>query len=180
MQAKKIVVIGPESTGKSSLCASLAQHYQSEWLPEYAREYLLKNGKDYKYQDLVKIAEGQVESETSFLQSQSSAHQSVLFLDTDLYVIKIWSEYVFNSCENRILTQIAKRNYDLYLLCDIDLPWIADELREYPDYESRLKLFHYYQDALVNQHVPWRIVNGNNQTRVDLAIRHIDEWLKLF
>jgi NadR type nicotinamide-nucleotide adenylyltransferase len=181
---KKIVITGPESTGKSTLSAKLAAHYQTFWVPEYAREYLEKNGAQYEYEDLLTIAKGQIEleEEISKLQSQVltrdsalSTHDSLLFIDTDMYVMKVWSEFVFNDCTNWILNRIAERNYDLYLLCDTDLPWVEDDLREYPDEKIRKELFHFYKDIMVNQSTPWCIISGNYEERFDKAVQFIDE-----
>ena len=183
MQFKKIVVIGPESTGKSFLCKQLAQHYNSVWVPEYAREYLLTNGKEYTYEDLSVIAAGQINSEETILHDLSEldpgnpAKNQPVFIDTDLYVIKVWSEFVFNRCENRVLNQIALRNYDLYLLCNTDLPWEKDELREYPDIETRKKLFHYYKDAMINQSAPWVQISGKYDKRLSLAVDAVDKLM---
>src|SRR6476659_6147904 len=112
---KKFVVIGPESTGKSTLCSQLAEQYHTIWVPEYAREYLEKNGTDYSYDDLLIIAKGQVDLEESFVnlrmtngkprmtnESQLTTHHSpltthhspLLFIDTDMVVMKVWCEYV--------------------------------------------------------------------------------------
>ena len=150
---KKIVVIGPESTGKSSLCNALADHYKTIWVKEFAREYLERNGKDYVFEDLYKIALGQLEEiENAVVKvgiQQQENTQNLLFIDTDLYVIKIWSEFVFNKCDNSILTEITKQQFDLYLLCDVDLPWVSDNLREYPDLKVRQKLFHYYKEEIL-------------------------------
>jgi nicotinamide riboside kinase len=93
-QLKKIVVIGPESTGKSTLCEQLAKHYNTEWVKEYAREYLLKNGTDYTFDDLLIIAKGQLNLEDS--SASNNEQQSTLFIDTDMYVMKVWCEFVFN------------------------------------------------------------------------------------
>jgi NadR type nicotinamide-nucleotide adenylyltransferase len=178
MTIKKIVVIGPESTGKSTLCKQLAAHYGSLWVPEYAREYLLKNGTKYSLEDLSIIADGQIHNEETIaaagLNRPLTTDHQLLFIDTDLYVIKVWSEFVFNACDNRILSQVATRKYDLYLLCSTDLPWEKDELREYPDLSSREKLFHYYKDALVNQYVPWALISGSQEERLQNAIRAVD------
>lgn len=170
MQIKKIVIIGPESTGKSTLSESLAQHYRTVWVKEYAREYLLQQEGKYKFEDLAVIARGQSAAEEKGIADADS----YLFLDTDLYVIKVWSEFVFNKCDNSILTAIAKRKYDAYLLCNIDLPWVDDELREYPDLQTREKLFHYYKEIMVSQGVPWTIIGGNENERLDSAVRFID------
>ena len=165
--AKKIVVIGPESTGKSTLCEQLASHYQTQWVPEYAREYLLKHGMKYTYNDLLTIAKGQVELEEKHLHSLS---RPLLFIDTDMYVMKVWCEFVFGNCHSWILKQIAERKYDCYLLCNVDLPWVKDELREYPDLESRRRLYHIYRDLLINQSTPWVEISGNYEQRFHKAL----------
>lgn len=170
---KKVVLIGPESTGKSSLCKQLAEHYQTVWVEEYAREYLLKNGTAYRFENLLEIAKGQIESEEKFI-SIAKSQNSPLFIDTDMYVMKVWCEYVFEKCHHWILNRIAEREYQLYLLCDIDQPWVADELREYPDLESRRRLFHHYKDCMVNQNTPWVIISGDYDSRLKSAIRAID------
>ena len=131
---KKIVVIGPESTGKSTLCEQLANHYNTVWCPEFAREYLSENGMDYSFEDLLNIAHSQLILEDNTL---AKARNGYYFIDTDMYVMKVWCEVVFENCHTWILKQIAKRQYDLYLLCDVDLPWVKDELIEYPDLKMR-------------------------------------------
>jgi NadR type nicotinamide-nucleotide adenylyltransferase len=176
---KKIVIIGPESAGKSTLCEKLASHYQTLWAPEYAREYLEKHGTDYAYEDLLTIAKGQIELEEKItdellLQPSASRLQPYAFIDTDMYVMKVWAEYVFNNCHNWILNRIAERKYDLYLLCDVDLPWIEDHLREYPDEKIRRKLFYFYKELMVNQSTPWCIISGNYEERLEKAIQFID------
>ena len=182
MSVKKIVVIGPESTGKSSLCNALADHYKTIWVKEFAREYLERNGKDYVFEDLYKIALGQLEEiENAVVKvgiQQQENTQNLLFIDTDLYVIKIWSEFVFNKCDNSILTEITKQQFDLYLLCDVDLPWVSDNLREYPDLKVRQKLFHYYKEEMTAQKIPWKIISGNYDERTVAAIKFIDQHLK--
>ncbi len=179
----KVVVIGPESTGKSSLCEQLANHYNTEWVKEYAREYLLSNGTEYSYDDLLEIAKGQfalenaaielVENKTTNISASNSSSQIIL-LDTNMYVLKVWCEFVFEKCHPWILNQIVENSYDLYLLCDVDLPWVKDELREYPDLEIREKLYHHYKDLLINQSTPWVNISGNYQQRLENAINAID------
>jgi NadR type nicotinamide-nucleotide adenylyltransferase len=167
---KKIVIIGPESTGKSSLCEALARHYQTEWVPEYAREYLTQHGMDYRFEDLLTIARGQLDLEEQYTANAIAAGRNLIFIDTDMYVMKVWSEFVFGRCEPWILNEIARRSYDGYLLCRPDLPWIVDPLREYPVGPARDQLFHIYKDAMVNQSVPWAEIGGEGESRIAAGI----------
>ena len=184
-EVKKIVVIGPESTGKSSLCQLLSKHYDTIWCPEFAREYLLKRGTSYTYNDLLAIAKGQIALEDEYLIKarkdweikNSKLKNPLLFVDTDMNVMKVWCEYVFGKCHSYILDKITERKSNLYLLCNIDLPWVKDELREYPDLQSRKELFYIYKDILINQNVPWTLISGNYNERLQKAIKSIDEIL---
>lgn len=192
---KKIVIIGPESTGKSTLCSQLAEHYKTLWVPEYAREYLQKNGTNYSYEDLLLIAKGQIDLEESIRYQVSGISEkpilskikhrtsnivdqtfikALLFIDTDMYVMKVWCEFVFNKCHNWILNRIAERHYDGYLLCNPDLDWVADALREYPDKIIRDKLYYYYKEIMVNQRVPWTDISGDYNERFEKAVKYID------
>jgi len=174
---RKIVAIGPESTGKSSLCKALAAHYNTLYVKEYAREYLLTHGTQYTYDNLLDIAKGQIQLEENAFEAVKNLTLNTqfpkplnLFLDTDLYVIKVWCEFVFNQCHLWILNSIASRKYNLYLLCNTDMPWVKDELREYPDLATRNKLYHYYKDLLINQQVPWVEISGDYEERLQKAI----------
>ena len=168
---KKIVITGPESTGKSTLSQQLATHYKTVWCPEYARQYLTTNGMQYVADDLLNIAKGQIELEEK---TETETRNNLYFIDTDLYVMKIWSEVVFNNCHKWILKQIAQRSYHLYLLCNTDLPWQADALREYPDLSFRQKLFAMYKDACINSNTPFKIISGTNEQRLQMAITTVD------
>ena len=182
----KVVVLGPESTGKSSLCAQLADHYKTGWVKEYAREYLLTNGTEYNYENLLEIAQGQLVLEHAAVKLAEGRLRSnsdktiatsipeIVLIDTDMNVLKVWCEFVFEKCHPWILNQIVANSYDLYLLCDIDLPWVKDELREYPDLRTREKLYRHYKDLLINQSTPWINISGNYEARLETAIRAID------
>lgn len=172
---KKIAIIGPESTGKSTLTQQLALHYETAWCPEYARTYLNENGKDYTYDDLKNIAEGQLILEDNLL---LDAANNLYFIDTEMYVMKVWCEYVFGKCHQLILDAIAERKYDLYLLCNIDLPWVADDLREYPDEGPRQELYNIYKDILINQNTPWVNIGGNYEARFKTAIGAVEKYCR--
>ena len=198
MPVRKIVVIGTESTGRSTLCEGLAAHFHTDWVPEYAREYLLAHGKQYEYEDLLKIAKGQLVLEDTHtdklrrkqvsqgmtgssrpgnLSTENSLTGPMLFIDTDLYVMKVWSEFVYGKCDPWILDQIALRKYDCYLLCRTDLPWAPDELREYPDLVTRETLFHIYKDCLINQGTPWVEIGGSEELRLQNAVDALSRLL---
>jgi NadR type nicotinamide-nucleotide adenylyltransferase len=174
---QKIVILGPESTGKSTLCEQLAKHYATYNCPEYARQFLTENGVKYNYADLLTIAKGQLTLEEDFVQKAIVNKKKKLFIDTDMYVMKVWCEYVFDNCHTYILEQINARSYDYYLLCDVDLPWTSDEMREYPDHQPRQELFQIYKDILVNQNTSWGIVSGIGESRTRKAIQLIDQAL---
>ncbi len=174
---KKIVIIGPESTGKTTLCQQLSDYYKTSWVKEYAREYLLNNGRKYSYENLLDIAKGQINGEELIIQDINSAEDNMIFIDTDIYVMKVWCEFVFEKCHHWILNTIVERKYDLYLLCNVDLAWVKDQLREYPDLTSRKKLYHHYKDIMVNQQVPWVEISGNNTDRLQKAIDAVSRIL---
>jgi NadR type nicotinamide-nucleotide adenylyltransferase len=179
-------VIGPESTGKSTLCRQLAEHFETVWCPEYAREYLLTNGKDYSYTDLLAIAKGQIAGEENWAELLEKRAAPLLeqdydipyFIDTNMVVMKVWAEFVFNKCHPFIEEQLAKRKYDHYLLCEPDLEWEKDELREYPDLETREKLFFIYKNYLEQQSIPWTLIKGKNEDRIQSAIRTVNKILE--
>lgn len=207
----RVVVIGPESTGKSTLCQQLAEHFNTLWCPEYAREYLLTHGITYSYDDLLTIAKGQVALEEEYearvkaerltlkpgeagngepadvkdnklttgvhALHPASKDRGLLFIDTDMYVMKVWSEYVFGKCELFILEEIARREYDLYLLCNPDLPWEPDVLREHPDEASRRELYRIYKNLMLHQGTPFVEITGNYSERLHTAIQAVNVLL---
>ena len=94
-----------------------------------------------------------------------------------MYVMKVWCEYVFGKCHPFILEEIAVREYDLYLLCNTDIPWVDEVLREYPDEAPRKELFKIYTDLLIHQNTPWVIISGSYEQRLATAIHSIDSLL---
>lgn len=160
----------------------LAAHFKTLWCPEYARQYLDEHGTTYTFPDLLKIAKGQQALESGFLgqiareqqEEPGEKSRSILFVDTDQYVMKVWCEYVFGDCHTWILKQIAAGTAALYLLCKPDLPWVADHLREYPDEKPRQELYHMYRDLLIHQPVPWVEISGNYEERFQMARKVVE------
>lgn len=171
MSIKKIVIIGPESTGKSTLSEGLARTFDTEWVPEFARSYLENIGRDYNQDDLLQIAKGQINTEDELLEQASK----YLICDTDLYVLKVWSEHKYAQCHPWIMEQIANRKYDAYLLTDIDMPWQYDELREHPQETMRQYFFDVYKDIVQNSGTPFTIISGCEQQRLKAATEFINK-----
>ena len=169
----KIVVLGPESTGKSTLSQKLAAHYNTVWTPEYAREYIENLPRPYEQHDLLAIARGQLQLEDEKAQQAGD----LLICDTDLYVIKVWSEHKYGQCDPQILEQIASRRYDLYLLTYIDIPWENDPQREYPDPQMREYFYRIYRDIVMNSGVPWADIRGSYAEREEKAIAAVQELI---
>ena len=169
----KVVVIGPESTGKSTLSQQLAAHYQTMWVPEYARQYLETLGRPYEQSDLLSIAAGQLAQEDQL----AAAANQVLICDTDLHVIKVWSEHKYGNCDPVIQQAIRDRKYDLYLLTYIDIPWEEDPQREYPDPAMREYFYKIYRDLVVDSGVPWVEIRGSFAEREASAIAAVDKLL---
>ena len=168
----KIAITGPESTGKSTLAEKLALHYKTDFIPEYSRTYLENFAGQYTEDDVVEIAKGQY----NLILEEEKKSSKILIADTEIVVCKIWVEYVFEH-SNKVIDEILKQqNFDLYLLCDIDLPWVYDPLRENPNIEERKELFEIYKNSLEQMKVPFEIVSGDDEVRVNNAIKIIEKY----
>ncbi|SFN79262.1 nicotinamide-nucleotide adenylyltransferase, NadR type [Chitinophaga sp. YR627] len=169
----KVVVIGPESTGKSTLSEQLAAHYQTMWVPEYARQYLEALPRPYEQSDLLSIAKGQLAQEDQL----AARANRLLICDTDLHVIKVWSEHKYGNCDPEILQIIQDRKYDLYLLTYIDIPWEEDPQREHPDPAMREYFYNVYRELVMASGVPWVEIRGSLEERIASAIAAVDKLL---
>ena len=161
---KRIAVIGPESTGKSDLCQKLSSHYQTEWVPEFARFYLDRLDRPYEQHDLKAIAEAQLTWEDD----KAEYANNYLFCDTNLIVIKIWSDHKYGNTDPWIEEQIEKRIYDFYLLTNIDIPWTPDPQREHP--QLRKHFFEIYENYLISRNLPYSVVSGIEGERKKSAL----------
>ncbi|MBE6346725.1 MAG: ATPase [Lentimicrobiaceae bacterium] len=168
----KIAITGPESTGKSTLSEKLAHHYNTNFVPEYSRSYLENFVGQYTENDVVEIAKGQ----HNLIIEEEKKSSKILIADTEIVVCKIWVEYVFKHSNTTIDNLLKKQDFDLYLLCDIDLPWVYDPLRENPDIDERKELFEIYRNTLEQMKVPFEIVSGDNDERVNNAIKVIEKY----
>lgn len=173
MPLKRVLILGPESTGKSTLCQDLSTALTEPWVPEFARKYLENLSRPYQYEDLLEIAKGQVTMEDQLAQEANK----YLFCDTDLRVIHIWSEHRFNKTDPWVLDQIQKRTYNLILLTDTDLPWEPDPQREYPELEMRQYFFDKYLKLAEESGFPYEVVSGNESSRLQQAINYINKYL---
>ncbi|MBL7719937.1 MAG: ATP-binding protein [Flavipsychrobacter sp.] len=166
---KKIVVIGPESTGKSTLSRQLADALGTQWVPEYAREYLEQLARPYEEADLLQIAKGQLRSEDE----QAMKAGTLLVCDTDLQVVRVWSEHRYDRCHKWILEAIARRRYDLYLLTNIDVAWEEDPLREHREHSQRHYFYNIYRDIVQQSGLPWADISGGQKERLERALEAI-------
>lgn len=170
----KVVLFGPESTGKTTLSKQLARHYNTVWAPEYAREYLQKKWnnerKTCEAKDLLPIAIGQMRLENKLAKKADK----VLICDTDLLETKVYSQEFYGGFVDERLDEAAHKNqYDLYLLTYIDTPWEADDLRDRP--EQRLEMFNAFEQSLIEHKKPYIILKGSKTTRLNSAIKAIDK-----
>jgi NadR type nicotinamide-nucleotide adenylyltransferase len=172
----KVVLFGPESTGKTTLSNQLARHYNTVWAPEYAREYLQdkwnNERKTCENSDLIPIAKGQMKLENSLAKKADK----ILICDTDLLETKVYSEEYYGGKVDKKLEEAATKNtYDLYLLTYIDTPWEADDLRDKP--EERLEMFNAFESALKKHKRPYILLKGDKETRLKNATKAIDKLL---
>jgi NadR type nicotinamide-nucleotide adenylyltransferase len=172
----KIVLFGPESTGKTTLSRYLARHYNTVWTPEFAREYLQKKWnnerKTCEKEDLIPIAIGQMKLENKLAKKADK----ILICDTDLLETKVYSEEFYGGFVDKKLDEAANKNqYDLYLLTYIDTPWEEDDLRDRP--EQRLEMFHAFEKSLKDHNKPYILLKGDKETRLKIATKAIDKIL---
>lgn len=160
----KIVMIGPESTGKTTLSRQLAAHYQAPWVAEYARQYIDALPRPYEEQDLLAIAHGQCALEDQ----QTARATQWLFCDTDLQVIEVWAKVKYGRVAPWIIAEQQRRKYAHYFLCGIDVPWEYDPQREHP--QAREALFAAYQQLLMERQLPFTILSGDPEARLQQAV----------
>jgi NadR type nicotinamide-nucleotide adenylyltransferase len=172
----KVVLFGPESTGKTTLSKLLARYYNSVWVPEYAREYLQdvwnNERRTCEPKDLLPIAKGQMALENELAKKTNS----VLICDTDLLETKVYSEAYYSGTCDPVLDKYAIENtYDLYFLTYIDVPWEEDDLRDKPN--ERARMFNAFESALIKYNRSYVLLKGNKKERLGEAVKHIDKLI---
>jgi len=166
----KIAVVGPESTGKSTMSAYLAAHYNTIWVPEYARGYCEKLIEPPIWQDEINMFYGQIALEAELAPKANK----MLICDTTFLTVKIWSEYVFGKSPLEVLDELPKHPYDLYLLQNIDLPWEEDPLRNFP--EMREHFMEVWEKELKDLNARYVIISGTGVDRYESAVKAVDQF----
>ena len=169
----RIAIVGPESTGKSTISEQLAAHYNTVWVPEYARGYCEQLIAACTWEDEINMFRGQLELE----EQMAPLADRLLICDTTFITVKIWSDHMFGRAPQEVLDKLPRHNYDLYLLMDIDLPWQEDPLRDFPHMrEHFMEVWHNELKAL---DATYSLISGSEEGRLQNAIQAIDSYLSI-
>lgn len=168
---KRIAILGPESTGKSVLSIALANTFNTVFVEEYSREYFTNHDYNYNIHDLDAIAEKQLENEERIRQKANH----ILICDTEFITLKVWSDIVFNTTSNHIVNLIKTHKYDLFLLCNLDVQWKPDPLRN--NKHNRNYIYQQFVNILNNNNFNYKIVSGTGDNRLENAINFVQQFL---
>ncbi|MGM8885575.1 AAA family ATPase [Psychrobacter sp. 1U2] len=180
-----VAVLGAESTGKTTLCQDLAEHFShkwtSAWVPEYMRAYLQDKWNNEQvtctWEDLLPIAQGQIELENKLAQQVAQTAQinnaanSYLFCDTSLFELMVYANWYYGDCPSKLAQAALVHHYDLILLTEVDTPWVADDLRDSP--HEREAISRRFEKELNNHHKAFRRIGGSRESRVQQVVK----WL---
>ena len=171
-----VAILGAESTGKTTLCRDLAAHFGCPWVPEYMRTYLqAKWDKEHltcTWEDLLPIAQGQIELENKLAaQAAQNSDSSYLFCDTSLFELMVYANWYYGDCPDAITQAALTHHYDLILLTEVDIPWVADDLRDSP--HQRDEISAYFESQLTRHQKPFHRIGGDRDERVQQVL----EWL---
>ena len=169
---RRIVITGPESTGKTALAQALAEKWNTLWIPEYARQYVENLDHPYHYDDVVRIAQHQIEEEKVYT---AKIGHGILFFDTWLIITKVWFDLVFGRCPEWILDHIRSSEIDLFLVCNTDLPWIPDPVRENGG-EKREQLLELYCQEIRSFGFQYELVEGLGKARCVNAMKALSRY----
>ena len=169
--ARRVVLTGSECTGKTTLTADLARHYDAVWVPEYARSYAAGKGTPLDSGDVEPIAQGQIAVQDAAL----LLARRLLLFDTDLLSTAVYARHYYGRCPDWVTQAVLARSADLYLLCDIDVPWVLDPQRDRPREREQLQAL--FEEALRSRNLPVVPIRGNWRERFDAAQKAIDALL---
>lgn len=169
----KIAVVGPESTGKSTMVQHLAKALDTSYVPEYARYYCKNLHNQYTLQDETNMFYGQIALEEAIT---SQVNNNVLICDTTILTVKVWCDHLFQHTAEEVLTEVKERKYDLYLLMDIDLPWEHDPLRDFPD--QREYFMNVWKEELNSIGARYEIISGIGDERLNKGIQVAKEFIR--
>ncbi len=169
---KRVCIFGPESTGKSTLSKNLAEHFQTRFVPEYARTFMETKNNRLERQDLEVFAAGMAASENALAHTANR----VIFSDTDALTTCIWSEWLYKEVPEELLALAQRQKHDLYLLLDVDVPWIEDPQRYYP--EERETFLASCKQYLERWQRPYQVISGSFEQRLEKSIMLVSELLK--
>lgn len=181
-KAIRVVLFGPESTGKTTLSRQLSEHYNAPWVPEFAREFLQSKydatNEVCTYEDLIPIAQGQMRLENEAVKKAALTGADLVICDTDLLETSVYSAVYFGGKIDPVLQEaVANNTYDLYLLTYIDTPWVPDDLRDKPS--ERQEMFEVFESKLVENSLPFITLKGDKETRFASAKKRIDDLLRI-
>ena len=171
-----VAILGAESTGKTTLCRDLSAHFGCPWVPEYMRTYLqAKWDKEHltcTWEDLLPIAQGQIELENKLAaQAAQNSDSSYLFCDTSLFELMVYANWYYGDCPDALTQAALTHHYDLILLTEVDIPWVADDLRDSP--HQRDEISAYFESQLTRHQKPFHRIGGDRDERVQQVL----EWL---
>lgn len=170
---RRVCIFGPESSGKSTLARDLAQYFHTQYVHEYARPLLdFKDGR-CDWEDIERIARGQAAAEDAL----AGRANRVLFCDTDPLLTTIWSDVFFGKCPEWVTLEAARRQYDLYLLLDVDVPWVDDGQRYFPDELKRREFFKRCERELIRRERPFVRISGDWNERFKRAVNAVENLI---
>lgn len=164
----KMTILGAESTGKTTLCRDLAAHFSCPWVPEYMRIYLQDKWDNTQqtctWEDLLPIAQGQIALENSLAQQAGLNNDKYLFCDTSLFELMVYAHWYYGDCPNVLTKAALDHHYDLIMLTEVDIPWVADDLRDSPHEREAISAF--FETMLNRYQIPFKKVGGSRPDRV--------------
>ena len=174
----KVAILGAESTGKTTLCRDLAAHFGCPWVPEYMRSYLQAKWDNEQltctWDDLLPIAQGQIELENELAEqaAQTSNNNHHLFCDTSLFELMVYSNWYYGDCPKALTQAALAHHYDMILLTEVDIPWVADDLRDSP--HQREDISDYFASQLTLHNKSFQRIGGDRDERVQQVVKLLE------